>query len=257
MDGGATATYWFATPRRNVDESRLKEEPVKPRIICHMMVSLDGRILPSRWSHSPDGDRSAWTAAYAAVHERLEVQGWIVGRVTMAEMTRAASHPPADFAPPERPRHFATNSALAYAIAVDPSGRLHFARPDVEGDAAVVLLGGKVSDAHLAELAADGVSYVVSPSDEIDLAAALDMLNEGLGVTRLALEGGGGVNAGFFAAGLVDELSLLVAPALDGTSDSRALVEGVALADVTKLSLTSCERLDHGLVHLRYAVARG
>ena len=35
------------------------------------------------------------------------------------------------------------------------------------------------------------------------------------------------------------------------------LAEGVALADVTRLSLTSCERLDHGLVHLRYAVARG
>jgi riboflavin biosynthesis pyrimidine reductase len=228
---------------------------MKPHIVCHMMVSLDGRILPSRWSPSPDGDRQAWTAAYAAVHERLGVQGWIVGRVTMAEMSRATPHPPASFAVPKRPRHFAKTSAKTYAIAVDPSGKLHFARPDVDGDAVVVLLGGDVFDAHLAELAADGVSYIVSPGSQIDLAAALQALNEGLGVTRLALEGGGGVNAAFFAAGLVDELSLLVAPALDGTSDSRALVEGVALAGAARLSLVSCERLDHGLVHLRYTVA--
>lgn len=230
---------------------------MKPHIVCHMMVSLDGRILPSRWTQSPDGDRSAWTAAYAAVHERLEVQGWIVGRVTMAEMSRAPPHPPAAFAPPQRPRHFATSSAKAYAIAVDRSGMLHFARPDVEGDAVVVLLAGGVADAHLAELAADGVSYIVSPGSEIDLAAALEALNRDLGVTRLALEGGGVVNAAFFAAGLVDELSLLVAPALDATSDSRALVEGVALAGAARLSLTACERLDHGVVHLRYAVTPG
>jgi riboflavin biosynthesis pyrimidine reductase len=230
---------------------------MKPYIVCHMIVSLDGRILPSRWTQSPDGERSDWSAAYAAIHEQLDVQGWIVGRVTMAEISRAEAHAPSAFAPPERPRHFASGSAKTYAIAVDPSGKLHFARPDIEGDAAVALLGGGVSDAHLAELAADGVSYIVSPGSEIDLAAALEALNQGLGVTRLALEGGGGVNAAFFAAGLVDEMSLLVAPALDGTSDSRALVEGAALAGAARLSLASCERLDHGLVHLRYMVSPG
>jgi len=70
-----------------------------------------------------------------------------------------------------------------------------------------------------------GVSYVVSPSYEIDLAATLDLLNRELGPQRLALEGGGGVNAAFFVSGLVDELSALIAPALDGTSDSRSLIE--------------------------------
>ena len=230
---------------------------MKPHLVCHMIVSLDGRILPSRWTQSPDGERSEWSSAYSAIHERLDVQGWIVGRVTMAEISRAPAHTPTNFAPPQRPSHFATTSAKSYAIALDPAGKLHFARPDVEGDAVVVLLGSEVSDAHLAELAGDGVSYIVSPGPDIDLAAALDALHAGLGVTRLALEGGGGVNAAFFAAGLVEELSLIVAPALDGTSDSRALVEGVALAGSARLSLASCERLDHGLVHLRYTVAAG
>jgi len=198
---------------------------MKPYIICHMITSVDGRILPSRWTRSPDGERSNWTAAYAAVHERLDTQGWIVGRVTMAEMSQAGAHPPASSLAPERPRHFATRSAKAYAIAVDPSAKLHFDRPDIEGDAVVVLLGADVTDVHLGELASDRVSYVVSSAPEIDLTTALDVLNRELGLERLALEGGGGVNAAFLAAGLVDELSVLIAPALDGTSDSRSLIE--------------------------------
>ncbi len=32
---------------------------MKPHVICHMMVSLDGRIHPSRWTASPDGNRQA------------------------------------------------------------------------------------------------------------------------------------------------------------------------------------------------------
>jgi riboflavin biosynthesis pyrimidine reductase len=230
---------------------------MKPHIVCHMIVSLDGRILTSRWSRSPDGSRADWSETYGAVNDELEVQGWIVGRVSMAEMSGAAPHPPQSFAPPERPRRFANRTAATYAVAVDTSGKLHFAGPDIAGDAVVVWLGSEVADAHLAELAADGVSYIVSPTPQVDLAAALEAMNAELGVSRLALEGGGGVNAAFFAAGLVDEVSLLVAPALDGSADSRALVEGAALADLARLSLISCERREHGLAHLRYAVTRG
>lgn len=110
---------------------------------------------------SPDGDRKAWTATYAAIHEQLAGDAWLVGRVTMAELSPALAHPPSTFPKPSRPNHFAAGRAKPYAIAVDPSGKLHFDRPDIDGDAIVVWLGGDVSDAHLAELAADGVSYMV------------------------------------------------------------------------------------------------
>jgi riboflavin biosynthesis pyrimidine reductase len=223
-----------------------------------MISSIDGRILPSRWTRSPDGSREDWSASYAAVHEKHDGDAWIVGRVTMAEMTRAAPHAPAVYPIPERPRHFTARDAKAYAIAIDPSGKLHFDRPDVEGDAAVVLLGRDVPNEHLAELAADGISYIVSETEEIDFAVMLDALGSELGIQRLILEGGGVINGRFFTAGLVDELGVLIAPALDGRSDSRGIVEfaEVGTAGETRLSLISCERLDHGLVHLRYAIRR-
>ncbi|QKC82674.1 RibD family protein [Mesorhizobium sp. NZP2077] len=232
---------------------------MKPRIICHMLASLDGSLHPSRYTTSPDGTRAEWSGLYEQIHEDLEGDAWIVGRVTMAEMTKAGAHPPTNTGKVDRPHHFAQRDAGSFAVALDASGKLHFAKPDVGGDHVVVLLGHGVSDSHLAELAADGVSYIVSETADIDLAAMLDVLAHELGISRLLLEGGAGINGSFFAAGLVDELSLLVAPALDARAANQGFVEfgESGLAGKMQLSLTSCETLAHGLVHLRYAVSPG
>jgi len=229
---------------------------MKPHVICHMVSSIDGRLAPSRWTTSPDGTRTDWTAAYATIHEKLEGDAWIVGRVTMAEMTKGKQHAPNGKVTATRPYHFAANGTRPFAIALDPSARLHFDRADIDGDHIVVLLGRDVSDSHLAELAGDGVSYIISDTNEIDLAVSLDVLERELGIRRLVLEGGGGINGSFFAAGLVDELSVIIAPALDGQSSSRAIVEcgDVGLVGKVQLSLMSCEMLTHGALHLRYAV---
>ena len=229
---------------------------MKPHVICHMVSSIDGRLAPSLWTKSPDGSRDQWSASYAAVHEKLKGDAWIVGRVTMAEMAKGKPHAAAGKVVAERPHHFAAKDGRPFAIALDKSGKLHFDRADIDGDHVVVLLGSDVPDNHLAELAGEGISYIVSETQAVDLAAALDLLGRELGIHRLLLEGGGGINGAFFAAGLVDELSLLVAPALDGRSDSKSIVYcgDVGLAGKIELSLTSCEQLEHGVVHLRYAV---
>ncbi|TGQ80319.1 RibD family protein [Mesorhizobium sp. M8A.F.Ca.ET.207.01.1.1] len=232
---------------------------MKPHIICHMLASLDGGLHPSRYTESPDGSRAEWSGLYEQIHNDLEGDAWIVGRVTMAEMSKAGAHPPAHAGKVERPHHFARRDVGSYALALDASGKLHFARPDIGGDHVVVLLGHDVEDSHLAELAADGVSYIVSETADIDLAETLDVLGRELGIRRLLLEGGAGINGSFLAAGLVDELSLLIAPALDARAANQGFVEfgEAGLAGKMQLSLTSCEALAHGLVHLRYAVSAG
>jgi riboflavin biosynthesis pyrimidine reductase len=229
---------------------------MKPFVICHMLGSLDGSLHPSRWTKSTDGGRADWSNAYERIHQALKGDAWLVGRVTMAEMTKAAAHPPANFGRVERPYHFAERSAGGYAITIDPSAKLHFAKPDVGGDHVVAVLGHDVADSHLAELAGDGVSYIVAPEARPDLAGVLGVLGRELSIRRLLLEGGAATNGAFLAAGLVDELSLLIAPALEGRKGSQSLIEfgDTGLADKIQLSLISCEALDHGLVHLRLAV---
>ncbi len=230
---------------------------MKPHVICHMLISLDGRIHPSRWTESPDGDRKVWSSAYEKVHETLAGDAWLVGRVTMAEMSKAEAHPPPGPFAVARPHHFARRDADAYAIAFDRGGKLHFAKPDIGGDHVVVLLGPGVPDSHLAELAKDGVSYVVAADEAMAPRALLEILGSELGIERLLLEGGGNVNGSMMAAGVVDELSILVAPAIDGALGITGVFEvpdARGLVGKARLRLTSSETLEHGLVHLRYAV---
>ncbi len=230
---------------------------MKPHVICHMLISLDGRIHPSRWTQSPDGDRKVWSSVYERVHETLACDAWLVGRVTMAEMSKADAHPPEGPFAVARPHHFARRDADAYAIAFDRSGKLHFSKPDVGGDHVIALLGPGVPDGHLAELTKDGVSYVVAADEAMNARPLLELLGRELGIERLLLEGGGNVNGSMMAAGVVDELSILVAPAVDGAVGITGLFEvpdARGLAGKARLRLMSNETLEHGVVHLRYAV---
>jgi riboflavin biosynthesis pyrimidine reductase len=228
---------------------------MKPKVTILMVTSLDGRLHPSRFTSSPDGGRREWGAEYEKAHASLDGDAWLVGRVTMAEMSKAAAHPPANPGSVRRPVHVATKGAKTFAIGLDPSGKVHFAKGDVGGDQAIVLLGKDVPDSHLAELAADGVSYIVADKSEVDLAAALDTLAREFGIKHVVLEGGAVTNGAFLVAGLVDELIVLVAPALDGGENVQGIVAWRdGLAGKMQLQFKAARALDHGVVELRYAV---
>lgn len=231
---------------------------MKPTVICLMMTSPDGSLHPSRWTKSPDGSRADWSALYEKIHKEHDGNAWMVGRVTMAEISKAGPHPPSAPFDVRRPHHFAKPDAASYAIALDPSGKLHFSSADLYGDHVVVLLGSDVPDSHLAELAGDGVSYLVSEQQPMDIGAMLGLLSEETGITRILLEGGANVNGSLMAAGIVDELSLVIAPALEGrTGSDRIIAFGEdGLAGKVELSLIGCTRLSHGAVHLRYEVGK-
>ena len=89
------------------------------------------------------------------------------------------------------------------------------------------------------------------------VALTLEILNRELGVKRLLLEGGGGANGAFLRAGLVDELSLILCPVVDGAKgapavfDSGQPVTGPS-APVDAMTLESSTVLDGGAVWLRY-----
>jgi riboflavin biosynthesis pyrimidine reductase len=69
-------------------------------------------------------------------------------------------------------------------------GKIAWGRSDIGGDPIVALLTERVSDAHLAGLRKDGVSYIFAGEQDLDLVLALEMLNRELGVKRLLVECG-------------------------------------------------------------------
>jgi riboflavin biosynthesis pyrimidine reductase len=220
-----------------------------------MASSLDGRILPERWTPSDAHSH----AVYEDLHVRLGGGSWIVGRVTGQEFANRDSYPEQTGGPIARTTWLPNREAAAYGIVIDAHGKIAWGRSDVGGDPIVVVLTEQVSDAHLAGLRADGVGYIFAGKDELDLRQALAILGEELGLDRLLLEGGGHLNGAFLRAGLVDEVSLMLVPAIDGVAGAPAVFDGPeanasAIPAIERLTLESHEVLDNGIVWLRYRV---
>ncbi len=229
---------------------------MKPHVSILMVTSIDGRLHPSRFTASPDGTRGDWTGQYEKVHASLDADAWLVGRATMAEMSKAGPHAPPGPWKVERPVHVAAKGAATFAVALDSSGKLHFEGATLNGDHVIVIVGRDTPDRHLAELSADGVSYIVSAEAEFSLPGLLEVLAGSFGIEHLVVEGGARTNGEFLAAQVVDELRVLVAPALDGAQNVQGIVEyRDGLAGIVSLRLESADVLEHGVVQLVYAVS--
>lgn len=235
---------------------------MRPKITCHMVTSLDGRLHPGRWSDPADGTMGDLVSRhYEETARRLGAEGWIVGRRTMAAYVDQDETPELLDRPRQRASHILDRAGRDLAVAIDPSGRLRFATAGVGGDHAVAVLSERVTDACLARLRDAGVSYVFAGPDGTGLDTALEALAEGFGVGHLLLEGGGATNGAVLAAGLIDAVSTLICPAIDGLAGVPAIFEhqgppGSRPAQGQHLRLQSCETLDGGVVWLRHTVVR-
>lgn len=227
---------------------------MKPYVICNMLSPLDGRVDPSRWTHPTVGTPEVWTGLYYQIEKEFNAQAYIVGRVTMEPYAKGTSQPVVDHVA-VRPTYRAPGAVERLAVVIDPKGRLHWESGELDGDHLVLVVGPDVSDGHLGELVSRGVSYAVMASDPVDPAAVLDVLAREFGASNVLLEGGGVVNGAFMAAGVVDEVSIVLAPAIDGTTGATTIFESAGgLAGRLSLRLLSAPPREAGVVHLRYAV---
>lgn len=226
---------------------------MKPYVVCHMVASVDGRILHSRWRPETreGGD------LFERLHVKLGGEAWLVGRVTGQEFARGGTYEARAGRTHPREPWLARRDAGAYGVVLDAHGKIVWGRSDIGGDPIVVVLTEQVSDAHLAGLRSDGVSYFFAGERELDLTYALEFLNRELGVKQLLVEGGGGNNGAFLRAGLIDEISLAICPVVDGAQGAPSVFDSTAAdaglrAPVAEMSLASCEVLQGGAVWLRY-----
>src|SRR5438445_2470025 len=145
-----------------------------------MAASLDGRILPSRWR--PKGAMPG--GLFERLHEQLGGDAWLIGRATGQEFARGKAYPGHTGENFPRAPWFARRDAKAYGVALDAHGKIAWGRADIGGDPIVVILSEQVSDAHLAGLREDGVSYIFAGARKLELELALDILHRELGIKR-------------------------------------------------------------------------
>ena len=220
----------------------------RPYIICHMVASIDGRIDCSMV------DKISGNEYYETL-EKLDCPVQLEGRVTM-EHYNAAKEPfiANDTTPFGMTSVYKAVDSKEYIVAVDTHGRLRWPAAEIDGVPLVCIVSEQVPQEYLEMLRNERISYICVGSDAIDLQAAMEILCTDFGVERLAVLGGGHINGGFLAAGLIDEVSLLLAPGIDGRKGQTALFDGLADIDrmPVRLALESVEQVGQGTLWIRY-----
>ena len=215
----------------------------RPHVVTHALVSADGRL-------------EGFTADIGRYYElaaRLPHDAILAGSGTMVAAAQAEG---VDLAGDDEPSGGPADAALPLLVVVDSRGRL--TRFDWLRAAGlwrdVMVVGSRRTPApHCRRLAAAGVELMVHGDDRVDLRAALHALAGDHGVRAVRVDAGPGLNSALLAAGLVDEVSLLVAPYLVG--HGRSLVDRPDGAQ--RLTLTAAQPQADGYVWLRYTVAAG
>ena len=220
----------------------------RPYIVCHMVASIDGRIDCSMVDKI-SGDE------YYETLEKLDCPTSLEGRVTM-EHYNAAKEPfiATDPTPFGMASVYKAVDSDEYMVAVDTHGRLRWPASEIDGVPLICIVSEQVPQEYIDMLRNQGISYICIGSKAIDLPKAMEILHSECGVVRMAVLGGGHINGGFLAAGLIDEVSLLLAPGIDGRKGQTALFDGIADMNrmPVRLSLESVEHVGDDTLWIRY-----
>ncbi|QGQ45771.1 dihydrofolate reductase family protein [Metabacillus sediminilitoris] len=234
----------------------------RPYIICHMLTSLDGKVVgdylkTERAAHFSD--------EYEKIHEVYGCKAWMCGRVTMEKhftFGHQLDLKHDNIATIPRTDYVANKDAKSYAIAVDPSGKLGWTKNSIEPwnenrseDHIVEVLTEQVSDAYLAHLRNIGISYIFGGKERLNFSLVVEKLKNLFAIDKLMLEGGGFLNGSFLNEELIDELSLILVPIADGASNSVTLFETSSFLTnqhPVNFFLKEVEKLDEGGLWLKY-----
>jgi 2,5-diamino-6-(ribosylamino)-4(3H)-pyrimidinone 5'-phosphate reductase len=223
---------------------------MKPHVTCHTFTSLDGKIRQTIWGLT---DHHKYFEEPAA---KIKADAWLVGRVTMQEFSSKKKHKfPTGGAIIPKEDFVAEQPLKKFAVVIDPSGKCFWDANNVSTEHVIEVLTQKVSSAYLSHLREKNVSYVFGGKKDLDLKLVLHKLNKLFGIRRLRIDGGGHVNGSFLKAGLIDELSLVVAPLVDGTTGNLSSFEVDKVfgkRKATNFRLKSVKRIYNDFLWLRY-----
>lgn len=143
----------------------------RPYIFCHMMTSLDGKIM-GKYMETPEGSAAGdvfYNISFGK-NPYYKHQGWLSGRVTTDDNFTFYEKPELDENAPTVPEgDFVAKKTDMYYVSVDPSGKLGWKHADltyVDTTANVLeVLTGKAGNAYKAFLRKMGISYIIAGED--------------------------------------------------------------------------------------------
>ena len=221
------------------------------------MSSVDGRLLDNRWTQ-PFGetDKTELLKVYAAIGRELNTDAWMFGKNTVCAVFPEKSNKGNTPFSRTASVFMGERHSERMFIVSDPDGDILFTSSTLRGDNILVVLGRNVTEEYLAFLRGMRISYAVV-EDATDLHAGLEAANREFGIRSVSVQGGGILNGALLKEGVIDELSLVVYPGIDGLAGIPSVFECIGSktdcpAKGQNLQLLSVEQREYGVVWLRY-----
>lgn len=220
----------------------------KPYILVHMMMSLDGRIDCGMTIQLQGNNH------YYATLDSLDAPSRISGRVTAeTELTGGGKFKTSNDAQLGKEAFAKNAGANSYNIVMDTKGSLLWGDDEGAMQPHLIITSEQVSPDYLDYLNDKGISWIATGKEQIELARAMEILGDEFGIQRLAIVGGGKINGSFLDAGLVDEVSVVIGPGVDGRTGQPSLFDGRPNSrKVLPLQLKDVKSYDDGTIWLRY-----
>lgn len=202
----------------------------RPEVICHMLSTADGKIAGLSFKEK---NMEPYFAAYGEIKNQFKADAVAYGATTAKELFVGNTKPNfSGHSATDNPEDFISEDrAEFYIVVVDPTGIIPWessvpqGRADLERARFVVLTSKNSSSEYLDKLRELGISYLISKNKDFRLIKLLKKLKTIFGIERLLLQGGGIVNGSFASEGLIDQLSLVISPFADCSSEAPTVFE--------------------------------
>lgn len=223
---------------------------MRPYVILNAAMTLDGKIATATGSSNISGKKDL-----ERVHQiRKECDAIMVGIGTViADDPRLTVHK-IDAKPEDNP----------VRVVVDSKCRTPVDARITNSDAKTIIAGANEYKEDYMQtdtyktLKERGVKFFFSGDKRVDLKALMNYLHEE-GIEKLMLEGGATLNFSMIKAGLIDEISICVAPMIVGGANAKTFFDGEGfdtMDEAVRLELKDSFTLDKDLI-LNYKVLNG
>lgn len=225
---------------------------MKPYIICHMVMSIDGRVTGEFLSKNNH-------EIYYQINRDYKADAFACGRVTMEESFTGGYYPDLTNYQPvlEFEDYILNKETNLYALAFDPHGRLGWKEdhiidldqdPGYDNAKVIEILTHQVDNRYLSYLQKQGISYIFGGEEKIDIKNTLFKLKKYFNINKILLEGGSIINGAFMEENLIDELSLVIEP-ITGNSNDKPLF---MISNITEFTLKEMKKYDNDIIWLNY-----
>lgn len=234
----------------------------RPYVIIHTHTSIDGNINGMDLPAFEAGSQHYQDVALTPGKQVLNIDAYLNGKTSTEDNITHYKKPAVNSvaAPVPAGDYLAEPDAGMFYISIDPRGELAWESTSLwyGGVSAhfVEVLTDQASNAYKDFLRRKGISYIIAGKDQADYELMLSKL-QGLGIKRLMVGGGGTINWSFLQNGLVDEVSMVLAPIANGDPDAPRFFtarEPYSSISPVAFQLSSVEDLGDSVVWLRYTV---